>query len=297
MPAFCYRPQHLNTPRQIYDQNQTLVWKWDQQEPFGNDTPNGDPGNTGAVFELPSGLSGYYRDKETGNSYAMLRDCYDPSTGRFCQSDPIGLLGGVGTYNYVGSRPLNAVDPTGECPWCIGGALIGGGITLYTQLQEHDGNWNQVNWVAVGLSAATGAIGGGAGAFIYSKTTSVLANALLNGAVNSTSNAAATAIQNLACKEDQSVLASAALNFGLGVIGGAGGAKLANVATRTGAGAQNWINTSTTNVVNTLLPPKPGQIPFQYQGASVGSLITGAGGVTANVTGNFISNAGPLIAP
>jgi len=110
---FFLEVDHLNTPRQVYDQNQTLVWKWDQQEPFGADSPNGDPNSTGNVFELPSGLSGYYRDRETGIFYAMQRDCYDPATGRFCESDPIGLRGGPNSYVYVASSPLAYVDIDG----------------------------------------------------------------------------------------------------------------------------------------------------------------------------------------
>jgi RHS repeat-associated protein len=57
-------------------------------------------------------LPGQYFDKETGLHYNYFRD-YDPSTGRYPQSDPIGLDGGVNTYAYVGSNPLTYVDQLG----------------------------------------------------------------------------------------------------------------------------------------------------------------------------------------
>ena len=44
--------------------------------------------------------------------YNYFRD-YDPGIGRYVQSDPIGLDGGLSTYGYVGSAPLHGWDPRG----------------------------------------------------------------------------------------------------------------------------------------------------------------------------------------
>src|SRR2546427_2196826 len=103
---------HLNTPRLIADQNQQTVWRDGNTEPFGDSAPDDNPSGLG-VFEFPLMLSLYYRDRETGNFYAMQRDAYNPLIGRFPQSDPIGLLGGINTYAYAGNDPLRFTDPLG----------------------------------------------------------------------------------------------------------------------------------------------------------------------------------------
>ena len=90
------------------------MWRWDQQEPFGDSPADQNPSSIG-TFDLPLRLPGQYADKETGLSYNYYRD-YDPVTGRYVQSDPIGLLGGSNPYVYGISNPFAYADPDGTVP-------------------------------------------------------------------------------------------------------------------------------------------------------------------------------------
>ena len=64
------------------------------------------------AFVQPYGYTGRERDDESGLYYYRAR-YYDPAVGRFLQSDPIGLAGGINTYAYVLGDPVNLIDPDG----------------------------------------------------------------------------------------------------------------------------------------------------------------------------------------
>ncbi|HZR69221.1 MAG TPA: RHS repeat-associated core domain-containing protein, partial [Burkholderiales bacterium] len=113
---------HLNITRAISNGSGISVWRWDQTEPFGDSVPNQDPSGTGS-FQFNLRFAGQYSDQDNGLSYNYFR-YYDPTTGRYRQSDPIGLRAGMSTYAYVRGRPTSSVDPLGL--WNI---VIGGGAT------------------------------------------------------------------------------------------------------------------------------------------------------------------------
>jgi RHS repeat-associated protein len=108
---------HLNSPRAIADSTNTVVWRWDS-DPLGTTLPNEDPDGNGKKITYNLRFPGQYYDRETGLHYNYFRD-YDPGTGRYIESDPIGLLGGINSYNYGGNNPVNFSDPHGAFAWVI----------------------------------------------------------------------------------------------------------------------------------------------------------------------------------
>ena len=57
-------------------------------------------------------MPGQYYDQETGLDYNMARD-YDPTVGRYVESDPLGIKAGVNTYAYVKGNPVSSSDSLG----------------------------------------------------------------------------------------------------------------------------------------------------------------------------------------
>jgi RHS repeat-associated protein len=102
---------HLGTPRRATDSTGTVVWSWDS-DAFGSTAANEDPDGDGVAAVVNLRFPGQVYDDETALHYNYFR-YYDPSTGRYITSDPIGLRGGLNTYGYVGGNPVNLMDPYG----------------------------------------------------------------------------------------------------------------------------------------------------------------------------------------
>jgi len=98
------------------------MWTW-ESEAFGASLPDQNPSGLGTfVFNLR--FSGQYYDQETGLFYNVFRD-YDPRTGRYIESDPIGLNGGINTYAYVENNTLSYIDPLGlDRTYSVGQRLV-----------------------------------------------------------------------------------------------------------------------------------------------------------------------------
>jgi RHS repeat-associated protein len=82
------------------------------------------------------GFPGQYYEQETGLWQNLNRE-YDSSTGRYIQSDPLGLEGGQNTYLYAEASPANLTDPTGlltplAAAWKVAACALGAGSGYLT---------------------------------------------------------------------------------------------------------------------------------------------------------------------
>ena len=138
---YYYHNDHLGTPQKLTDGAGQVVWSASYRA-FGEASIG--VGYVTQNLRFP----GQYYDEESGLHYNYHR-YYDPGTGRYLQSDPIGLQGGLNTYLYANANPIRYVDPTGES--ALGGVLTGLGADLVT-LEPTDVAWPK--WVGWGVVAA-----------------------------------------------------------------------------------------------------------------------------------------------
>ncbi len=102
----------IGTPRAITrNLDNKFVWRWDSVDPFGVQQPDENPTALGN-FSYSHRFPGQLYDRESNTHYNYYRN-YDPMSGRYIQSDPIGLNGGINTYAYVQNNPLSFSDPLG----------------------------------------------------------------------------------------------------------------------------------------------------------------------------------------
>jgi RHS repeat-associated protein len=112
---------HLATARLATNAAGAIVWTW-EGEAFGATLPDEDPDNDAQSTIINVRFPGQYFDGDTGLHYNYFR-YYDPSTGRYVTSDPIGLSGGFNTYSYAGTNPIKNIDKQGLSYWGIPGGM------------------------------------------------------------------------------------------------------------------------------------------------------------------------------
>ena len=101
-------PDHLGSPRIGTDSAKNVVWQW-QDVAFGVAAPTG---SATVALRYP----GQYHEAETG-LYQNWNRTYDKASGRYLESDPIGLSGGINSFAYVAGNPLSRVDVEGRFWW------------------------------------------------------------------------------------------------------------------------------------------------------------------------------------
>jgi RHS repeat-associated protein len=94
----------VGAPTELVDEHGNVAW-------FGQTTAWGMPIAHGGAASTPLRFPGQYSDPESGLNYNYFR-YYDPETGRYVSSDPVGLAGGYAPHNYV-PNPLVWLDPLG----------------------------------------------------------------------------------------------------------------------------------------------------------------------------------------
>ncbi|MDB5048351.1 MAG: Rhs-family protein [Fibrobacteres bacterium] len=101
---------HLGAPTLVEDEKGDPVWTA-RIEAYGNAIVA-----IGQNFHMPLRFPGHYYDAETGLNYNRFR-YYSPELGRYLQSDPEGISGGLNLYAYAEGNPLRWVDVRGlKCP-------------------------------------------------------------------------------------------------------------------------------------------------------------------------------------
>jgi RHS repeat-associated protein len=115
---YYYTRDHLGSIREVTDENGTVQARYDY-DPYGHRTKL--TGN----FEADFGFTGHYFHQPSGLHLTRFR-AYDANYARWLSRDPIGELGGINLYGYVGGNPINYYDPLGLNPLLIvaGGAII-----------------------------------------------------------------------------------------------------------------------------------------------------------------------------
>lgn len=133
---YYYVRDGLGSLRELIGAGGAIAAQYDY-DPYGNQTVLS--GTIGSDI----GYAGYFNHAASGLEFALAR-AYDPVHARWLNRDPLGELGGINLYAYVGDNPVTLEDPLGLCwNWSNIGPLLASSPLLLAEV------------------AATEAVGGG----------------------------------------------------------------------------------------------------------------------------------------
>ena len=158
--SYAIESDHLGTPVRVVDPAGTVVWSWEDHDPFGNSPPMEGVSN-GQTFTFDLRMPGQYFDEETGLFHNGARD-YDPQTGRYIEVDPLGLAAGMNPYVYVDGDPVNQVNPTGLSVMVYGRPTRFEGADSFVNYTGIEHQWIKTGTYEAGMGPATGVVPGGA---------------------------------------------------------------------------------------------------------------------------------------
>ena len=298
-------PDHLGSPIAATTAAGTIAWQ-EIYTPYGEKTF--DPNANKDV----AGFTGHIDDDATGLTYMQAR-YYDPGIGRFLSIDPVGPMSGgpgyINRYSYVMNDPVNLTDPDGRCPTCIAGALIGGGIQAYKEIQN--GNLGGDRSVGdkmqalgrIGGEALIGAMSGGLGGAVAKQAGKLAAKTILKQAGNSlggtvgeaakgavsgaVAGAAQSGISDMSALETPNVdeMVDSAINGAMiGGIAGAAGKLIKNLK----GGSSSSKSSNQSDMYSTSDKPMgmTGKLPTGNEGPVLG----GAAGVATSAAGSIVTD-------
>jgi RHS repeat-associated protein len=157
---YWYHPDYIGNVDLVSD-NSGEAYEFFLYSPWGENLYEWNSGT--ASFSSPYRFNGKELDQETGLFYYGAR-YHEPKLSLWLSVDPLTAKTNE-PYVYIGNNPVIKIDPNGENPFIIIGAISGAlfemGSQMATNMQD-DGSFSKafkkMDWADVGISAASGAL-------------------------------------------------------------------------------------------------------------------------------------------